>query len=54
MNDEIKKIACLMFEHSNHCPEIQSGCCLRCGSVNDLKSLHVTADESDRYIRRYN
>ncbi|KMT17392.1 hypothetical protein BVRB_2g038470 isoform A [Beta vulgaris subsp. vulgaris] len=51
MNDEIKKIACLMFEHSNHCPEVQSGCCLRCGSVNDLKSLHVTADESDRYIR---
>ncbi|XP_021752493.1 histone-lysine N-methyltransferase ASHR1-like isoform X1 [Chenopodium quinoa] len=51
MHDEIKNVACLIFEHSNHCPEIQSGCCLKCGSPNDLKYLRATADEADTYFR---
>lgn len=51
MHDEVMNIACLMFKHSNYCPEIQSGCCLKCGSAKDLKSLHATIDEADIYIR---
>uniref|UniRef100_A0A803ML63 SET domain-containing protein n=1 Tax=Chenopodium quinoa TaxID=63459 RepID=A0A803ML63_CHEQI len=51
MHDEIKNVACLMSEHSSHCREIQSGCCLKCGSTNDLKYLHATTDEADTYFR---
>ncbi|KNA09438.1 hypothetical protein SOVF_153580 [Spinacia oleracea] len=47
MNDEVKNIAGLMFGHSNYFPDIQSGCCLKCGYASDLKSLHATVDEAD-------
>lgn len=49
MLDEIKNIACLNFGDSN-CFH-QSGCCLKCGSANDLKFLHATVGEADRYIQ---
>lgn len=53
MNDEVKNIAGLMFGHSNYFPDIQSGCCLKCGYASDLKSLHATVDEADLIFQRY-
>ncbi|KAL2898027.1 Histone-lysine N-methyltransferase SMYD3 [Bienertia sinuspersici] len=51
MYDEIKNIASLAFGDSNYCPEVPFGCCLKCGSANDLKSLHANIDEADTCVR---
>lgn len=54
MVNEVKNVACLVFEFSRYYPAIQCGCCLKCGSTNDLKSLHAAVAKADKYIQRYN
>ncbi|XP_057520255.1 uncharacterized protein LOC130800678 isoform X3 [Amaranthus tricolor] len=51
MVNEVKNVACLVFECSRYYPAIECGCCLKCGSTNDLKSLHATVAKADKYIQ---
>ncbi|XP_074286472.1 uncharacterized protein LOC141611756 isoform X2 [Silene latifolia] len=50
-NDAIKDIASLLFKQSSNSFKIQSGCCLKCGSANDLKSVHDKVQVTEAAIQ---
>ncbi|KAL9247785.1 hypothetical protein vseg_021177 [Gypsophila vaccaria] len=50
--DDLKDIAPLMFDQSSQSFKIQPGCCLKCGSSNDLKSSLVKVDEAEASLQR--
>ncbi|KAJ8433868.1 hypothetical protein Cgig2_032079 [Carnegiea gigantea] len=52
-NDEIKKLAPLIFEESNYPLENHSVCCLKCGSIYDLKPLRGAVDDAEIHLMKY-
>lgn len=52
LQDEIKRVACLLFEEIGSCHQIQPGYCLSCGAYCDLEASNAAVNKAETCIRR--